>query len=140
MAATDPHTTDHESPAAPLAASANILFSPTGFGSGGGGAVPPLPANQDSCVLTPNSGKEFLSHVLWHFLLNQPPINGVTFDSPDSLGNVSQQIFEESFLFRYIDTLRVGNAFCQVKHPLAGAYSHCDIVLQSVNSISPEFT
>ena len=72
--------------------------------------------------------------------MNQPPINGVFFDVPDSLGNVSQQVFEESFLFGFIDTLRVGGAFRQVKHPLAGAYSHCDIVHQFVKSISPEFT
>ena len=64
MAATDPHTAVHESPAAPLAASANNVFSPTGFRSVCEGAVPPLPANQDSCVITPNSGKEFPSHPL----------------------------------------------------------------------------
>ena len=85
MAATDPCTADHKSTPTLSTASANNLFSLTEFGSVGAGAVSPPLANQDSHAITPNSGEEFSSHLLCPFLLNQPPINGVTFEIPTSL-------------------------------------------------------
>ena len=102
----------------------------------GAGAVPPLHANQDSRMVSLNPDKEFSSLLFCPFLVNKSPINRVSFDIPDSLGNVSQQVFEESHLFKYIPTPGAGSVFHQVKHPLVGECSHHDIALQSVISIS----
>jgi hypothetical protein len=57
---------------------------------------------------------DFPSHLLCPFLIAEPPITAVTFDIPDSNGDVSMQVFEESCLYRHIATAGIGEAFRNV--------------------------
>jgi len=81
---------------------------------------------------------EFPSHLLCPVVMGEPPINEVTFDIPDRHGNVSTQVFEESYLYRHIATTEVGRAFRNIRHPLTGAMICHDIALSFITRVSPE--
>ena len=81
---------------------------------------------------------EFPSHLLCPFLVNEPPVNAVTFDIPDSQGRTSQQAFEHSEIYRFIATPGVGNARAHVRHPTASSTILRREALSFVRAVSPE--
>jgi hypothetical protein len=85
-----------------------------------------------------DNNAEFLSAYLCPFLLNEPPVKGVYFDVAGADGEISQQVFEYSRLYRYIATPGVGRSFRSVHHPLnRGAVSRLE-ALPLVRRVSPE--
>ena len=51
-------------------------------------------------------------------LSQEPPFHGVHFDVPDSVGHISDQVFERSQLYRWIATPGNLNSRQNVCHPL----------------------
>ena len=87
---------------------------------------------------TTTANNEFPSTHLCPFLINEPPIQGAYFDIPGANGELSQQVFEYSRLYRYIATLGTGRCFRSVRHPLNGGLVRRQEALPLVRRVSPE--
>ncbi len=79
-----------------------------------------------------------LSWPLCPFLLNEPPIDGAYFDIPGEDGQISEQVFEYSCLFRHIATLGSMRGFQEVHHPLNGGWVSWDQALALVHQVHVE--
>ena len=81
---------------------------------------------------------DFLSAYLCPFLINKPPVEGAYFDVAGADGELSQQVFEYSRLYRYIATLGTGRSFHPIRHPLNGGLVGRQEALLFVRRASPE--
>jgi hypothetical protein len=86
-------------------------------------------ANEDSALpmshtLSPNvqEGDDFPSVNLCPFLMNEPPVAGAYFDVQGSDVQLSCQLFEYSWLYRYISTIGTSRAMRSVCHPINGGW------------------
>jgi hypothetical protein len=88
---------------------------------GGGG-------NRHARVVSPTiaqgqEGVDFPSWYLCLFVGSEPPVDGAYFNIPGSKGQLSQQVFEYSSLYRYIATQGVAlRAMQPVLHPINGGW------------------
>ncbi len=116
-----------------------ILGPPAEIGSGNDGhdVVLPVQDSQD------HDGVDFPSIYLCPFLLvNEPPVDGAYFDIPGEDGQISEQVFEYSYLFCHIATLGSMRGFQEVFHLLNGGWVSLDQALALVcgvplNRITP---
>mmetsp|Transcript_21224 Transcript_21224/g.46047 ORF Transcript_21224/g.46047 Transcript_21224/m.46047 type:complete len:412 (+) Transcript_21224:246-1481(+) len=91
--------------------------------------IPPNPP-----VEQPVNNNDFPSKFLCPFLMNEPPVNGVTFDIP----SVSLQVFEYASLYRFIYTTGTFHAFRSVRHPIASGKILRTLALPFVRRVPPE--
>lgn len=83
-------------------------------------------------------GVNFPSSYLCPYLHDEPPVDGVYFDIRGSNGELSQQIFEYSRLYRHISTLGTGRAFRSVRHPINGGWISRETAMNYVRRVSAE--
>ncbi len=72
------------------------------------------------------------------FLLNEPPVAGAYFDIPGEDGQISEQVFENSCLFRHIATLGSLRGYREVCHLLNGGWVSWDEALALVCRVHVE--
>lgn len=124
---------------------AGIAATANGVGTGANAAenangrvISPVQGQEGETSQNHPTGDDFPSTYLCPFLFNEPPVRGVYFDVRGDDGQLSEQIFEYSRIYRYIASLGTLSVFRSVRHPINQALVLRTEALDLVRSVPDE--